>query len=143
VKLITCSAKDDCVSGVPGGFKGTREEFGERRDGKVNRRCQLCRQALASAGGRELHAREPVQPRDYKALAVVERWCGMRYRDTKAWTTPEAILWQWHYVHKDGSQGISLQDVWTARMMRLAERAQRCEAARQRIKDRQLNKEAA
>jgi hypothetical protein len=52
-------------------------------------------------------------PRDYRALRVVERATGWRWG---TWHTDEGLAWQ-------RRTGINLHRLWTARMVRLMERA--------------------
>jgi hypothetical protein len=119
--------------------KHTVEQMGTRRDGRANTRCPRCRYNQASSAGRlgTIKARTETQ-RDMKALRVVERYVGFRWKE---WTTPAGRKAQEAFVIAQGYAREDLwrmrlkpfEELWTARIQRLADRWELCRAARKRI----------
>lgn len=91
--------------------------FGARRDGRQNTRCASCRtrQATLGADGWNAHRVDREEPRDARALRVVERFCGLPYA---LWGSAAGRLWEVR-------RGVRLQELWTLRMVTLMGRALR------------------
>lgn len=111
---VKCSKPGCNVKSPPGGFE-------KRRDGRQNGRCPGCRKLQAILGGRRSSAvakvrgsdRGRVLSRDQKALRVVERFSGFRY---KQWGSPAAKAWE-------ERRGYTMHQLWTHRMKRLYARS--------------------
>lgn len=97
--------------------------FGTRRDGRPNTRCDRCRSQQARSGAlawcelRDDRGRPLEEPRDVRALRVIERATGLAYAD---WRSPAARQWE-------AAQGVTLQELWTKRMVRLLRRSLRAQ----------------
>jgi hypothetical protein len=113
------------------------EEMGQRKDGRMNTRCPDCRAKQASLGGKVGHVKAREPHRDMKALRVVERFVGFRW---KRWISPEGRAAQDAFLERTG---MTFEDLWTYRMKTLAGRADRCAAIALRQRERQPQLEQA
>lgn len=115
-----------------------QEKFGRRKDGRWNTRCGKCRQSQAKSAGMIGHIKAVTEmARDMKALRVVERYVGVPWKD---WTTKHGREAEIAFFRK---KGLTFEELWTERMIRLGQRWNAMKQARKRIAARAAEATAA